>query len=150
HGEPGTNQTHFSTAAPDGVLVHEVLHYLGLPEGYHDPDALLRRQLDSDGPMGEHAARGGWTLSAGQLPQIDGIAHHGPARPPPAIRRWTSAGATPGRWPAPTTRRRHPGGAAPTGTTRRPARRPPRCPPAQPGRCGRPTSCMAPTPSLGG
>src|SRR5215475_11218745 len=84
HGKPDTNQTHFSTAAPDGILVHEVLHYLGLPEGYHDPDALLRRQLDPAGPMGEHAARGDWTLSAGQLARIDEIAHHGPSHDLPA------------------------------------------------------------------
>ena len=78
HDGADSNQRNFSVRAPSGVLAHEILHYLGLSEGYHDPKSLLNRGLDPDGPMGEQAARGEWKLSAEQLAKIDEIAHHGP------------------------------------------------------------------------
>ncbi len=78
HGAAHTNQQNFSVHAPSGVLAHEILHYLGLPEGYHHPESLLNRAMDPDGPMGEYAARGEWRLSAEQLAKINEVANHGP------------------------------------------------------------------------
>ncbi len=78
HGATDTDQQNFSMHAPGGVLAHEILHYLGLPEGYRDATSLLNRGSDPDGPMGEQAARGEWRLSSEQLATIDDIAHHGP------------------------------------------------------------------------
>ncbi|WP_445163555.1 WXG100-like domain-containing protein [Mycobacterium sp. Dal123C01] len=94
HTGAHTDQANFSTRAGDGELVHEVLHFLGLPEGYDDRRApmqpLLRRRIDSDGPMGARALQEGATLSVEQLAKIDEIAQHGPihdlphdATPPP-------------------------------------------------------------------
>jgi hypothetical protein len=78
HGAADSDQQNFSVHATSGMLTHEILHYLGLSEGYRDPKALLTRSIDPDGPMGERAAHGDWRLSADQLAKIDEIAHHGP------------------------------------------------------------------------
>jgi hypothetical protein len=79
-GGAHVDQENFSVRAPSGALAHEILHYLGLPEGYRDPRSLLNRSVDPMGPMGQHFASGDWTLSAGQLAKIDEIAHHGPVQ----------------------------------------------------------------------
>jgi hypothetical protein len=78
HGAADTDQRNFSVHATGGMVTHEILHYLGLSEGYRDPKALLTRGMDPDGPMGKRAAHGDWRLSADQLAKIDEIAHHGP------------------------------------------------------------------------
>ncbi|CAN5198142.1 hypothetical protein BH11ACT6_BH11ACT6_54510 [soil metagenome] len=82
HGGLDTDQTNFATRASDSVLMHEVLHYLGLKEGQVRPNSveqpLLRRNEDPDGPMGSNVDSGSWTLSAKALAEIDRIAHHGP------------------------------------------------------------------------
>ncbi|MFI9380103.1 protein-glutamine glutaminase family protein [Kutzneria sp. NPDC052558] len=52
HGGEGSDQARWSTRAADSVLVHEVLHNLGLRDEYQDENAIFRANIDN------HAVRG--------------------------------------------------------------------------------------------
>ncbi|MFE4655026.1 hypothetical protein ACFRH8_41945, partial [Streptomyces sp. NPDC056707] len=50
------DQLHWDLAHPNTDLLHEILHYTGLPDEYHDPDTLFRHTpttpaVHTDGPM---------------------------------------------------------------------------------------------------
>jgi hypothetical protein len=93
-GRPATNQAQWDVRDdPDG-LTHEVLHFLGLGEGYADPDMLFNRQ-DQPGIMGKDAWNGATFLTDQNLGKIDDVAQTaGPVRdnglgdqsPPPTER----------------------------------------------------------------
>ena len=79
-GRPATNQAQWDVRDdPDG-LTHEVLHFLGLGEGYADPDMLFNRQ-DQPGIMGKDAWNGATFLTDQNLGKIDEVAQTaGPVR----------------------------------------------------------------------
>lgn len=68
---PPTNQVNWDLHDPRGGLAHEVMHFVGLSEGYHDPRLLFQRP-ETPGVMGPHA----WTdssLTPQNLNQIEEI-----------------------------------------------------------------------------
>ena len=59
------------------VLAHEVMHFLGLGEGYTDPDLVLRHP-EQDGVMGRQAHAGQLALTPDNLHALERISHSGP------------------------------------------------------------------------
>ncbi|HEV7979118.1 hypothetical protein [Amycolatopsis sp.] len=93
-GRPATNQAQWDVRDNPNGLTHEVLHFLGLGEGYADPDMLFNRQ-DQPGIMGKDAWNGATFLTDQNLGKIDEVAQTaGPVRdhglgdqsPPPTDR----------------------------------------------------------------
>ncbi|WP_328456859.1 hypothetical protein [Amycolatopsis sp. NBC_00438] len=77
-GSRPTDQTHWDVHDAKTGLTHEVMHYLGLGEGYHD-DRLLFRRADQPGVMGPDA----WTestLTDQNLAKIQEISDTAPIR----------------------------------------------------------------------
>lgn len=75
-GERSTDQTHWDVRDAKTGLTHEVVHYLGLGEGYHD-DQLLFHRDDQPGVMGPDA----WadsTLTEQNLAKIEEISDTAP------------------------------------------------------------------------
>ncbi|MGJ7908121.1 hypothetical protein ACOQFL_16775 [Actinopolyspora sp. H202] len=70
-------QLTWDTTHPSGPLVHEVMHFLGLGEGYRDPDLLLRHP-DRPGVMGAGAWDAHPTLTQDDLHTLEDIADSGP------------------------------------------------------------------------
>ncbi|MDT7726530.1 MAG: large repetitive protein [Actinomycetota bacterium] len=93
-GKPETNQTQWDVRDNPNGLTHEVLHFLGLGEGYADPSMLFNRQ-DQPGIMGKDGWNGATFLTDHNLGKIDEVAKAaGPLRdhglkdqsPPPSSR----------------------------------------------------------------
>ncbi|MFG1646029.1 hypothetical protein ACGFMK_37615 [Amycolatopsis sp. NPDC049252] len=80
-GTRPTDQTHWDVRDAKTGLTHEVMHYLGLGEGYHD-DRLLFHRVDQPGVMGPDA----WTdstLTDQNLAKIQEISDTAPIRDHP-------------------------------------------------------------------
>ncbi|MFC5287862.1 DnaJ domain-containing protein [Actinokineospora guangxiensis] len=63
-GDGKVNQVQWDAAAPVGSRLHEYFHFLGLGEGYTDPDLLFNRPTGRGGIMGDIAHK---VLTAEQL-----------------------------------------------------------------------------------
>ncbi|NEA64095.1 hypothetical protein [Streptomyces sp. SID12488] len=66
---PRARQRTLDLRHSDGVKLHEMLHYLGLPDTYVDPDALFRRSKDQPAVRTEGVMTATWNLVPGTLPQ---------------------------------------------------------------------------------
>ncbi|MFD9685785.1 hypothetical protein ACFWXO_08495, partial [Kitasatospora sp. NPDC059088] len=87
---PGTgrsDQLHWYDGSAPGVLLHEVLHFLGLPDEYVEPaarpgDAFALRRRDrwagENGVMGTAAHRDDFTVLPRHLQRIEEVLHSGP------------------------------------------------------------------------
>jgi len=107
HNGKGSNQARWSTGDPDAVLVHEVLHNLGLKDEAQNDKAVFRKNVknaDVRGVMGSEAWSKPPSLTEAHLRQIldvgaaSGVRHEWPAVgrvSPEAVRRdvedpWTT------------------------------------------------------------
>ncbi|MFD8757031.1 protein-glutamine glutaminase family protein [Kitasatospora sp. NPDC059577] len=86
-GNDRSDQFHWSDQSPPGVLLHEVLHFLGLPDEYVEPvtrpgDAFALRRRDlwagENGVMGTSAHRDDFTVLPRHLQRIEEVLHSGP------------------------------------------------------------------------
>ncbi|MFD7450593.1 hypothetical protein [Kitasatospora sp. NPDC059827] len=87
---PGTgrsDQLHWHADSAPGVLLHELLHFLGLPDEYVEPaaepgDAFALRRRDrwagENGVMGTSAHRDDFTVLPRHLQRIEDVLHSGP------------------------------------------------------------------------
>ncbi|MFE3246044.1 scabin-related ADP-ribosyltransferase [Kitasatospora indigofera] len=74
HNGPHSDQANWSATAPDGVLAHEVMHFLGLRDQYPDEKLLLRRHnQNGSGVMGAGAKFGPPVLNEANLREIEEI-----------------------------------------------------------------------------
>lgn len=90
-GEPGrADQTHLDVKHSDGLLLHELLHYVGLSDTSHEPETIFRhrenaRAVHTDGLMTRVDEK---ALEAGLLPRdlarIEDVSDSGPRIPEPA------------------------------------------------------------------
>ncbi|MEW2113724.1 hypothetical protein AB0945_00735 [Streptomyces sp. NPDC005474] len=65
---PRARQRTLDLRHSDGVKLHEMLHYLGLPDTYVDPDTLFRRSKDQPAVRTEGVMTATWNLVPGTLP----------------------------------------------------------------------------------
>jgi hypothetical protein len=74
HNGINSDQENWSTAAPGGVLTHEVMHFLGLRNRYPDENLLFRRHSrDSPGVMGTDSLAGPPVLTGADLREIEDV-----------------------------------------------------------------------------
>ncbi|MFI8460542.1 hypothetical protein ACIGG8_34720, partial [Kitasatospora sp. NPDC085464] len=86
-GGERSNQTRWSDQSPPGVVLHELLHFLGLPDEYVEPvtrpgDAYALRRRDwwagENGVMGTAAYRDDFTVLPRHLQRIEEVLRSGP------------------------------------------------------------------------
>ncbi|MER7848113.1 protein-glutamine glutaminase family protein [Kitasatospora sp. NPDC096077] len=86
-GNGRSDQLHWYDQSPPGVLLHEALHFLGLPDEYVEPaarpgDAFALRRRDrwagENGVMGSSAHRDDFTVLPRHLQRIEDVLHSGP------------------------------------------------------------------------
>ncbi|MFF1794026.1 hypothetical protein ACFVXQ_07305, partial [Kitasatospora sp. NPDC058263] len=86
-GRERSDQFTWSDESPPGVLLHEALHYLGLPDEYVEPaakpgDAFALRRRDrwagENGVMGTSAHRDDFTVLPRHLERIEDVLRSGP------------------------------------------------------------------------
>ncbi|MFD5462940.1 protein-glutamine glutaminase family protein [Kitasatospora sp. NPDC127059] len=86
-GNGRSDQLHWYDQSPPGVLLHEALHFLGLPDEYVEParkpgDAFALRRRDlwagENGVMGTSAHRDDFTVLSRHLQRIQDVLHSGP------------------------------------------------------------------------
>ncbi|KUO09356.1 scabin-related ADP-ribosyltransferase [Streptomyces sp. DSM 15324] len=65
---PRARQRTLDLRHSDGVKLHEMLHYLGLPDTYVDPDTLFRQSPDQPAVRKEGVMTATWDLVPGTLP----------------------------------------------------------------------------------
>ncbi|MEV7601201.1 TcdA/TcdB catalytic glycosyltransferase domain-containing protein [Kitasatospora sp. NPDC089797] len=104
------DQSTWSPESPPGVLLHELLHFLGLPDEYVEPakepgDAFALRRRDrwagENGAMGTAALRDDFTLLPRHLQRIEDVLRSGPVLHDLTFERYRSDPPAPPARPAP-------------------------------------------------